>query len=486
MFDRPRRRRRSKSKPDPLSRPEANPNAPPAQPWIAISVEELIEGAAGPKPAVEPPRPKPAPPPPASYSRIAVLPAALLVGAAAVFVIQSSVRSTLAEAWVGESSLVSLQRAVAVVPDHSLAWLRLGVRQSREGESGSAVASLQNAVERAPGASSPRIALALELERLGRFDEAESALLGAAEAEAGFSPRWSLANYYARRGNWDQVWPWTHESILADPGRLAAAASLCWRAEADPATILDLAIPDEPRINRRYFAYLYDLGELDAMRQAWPRFSTAATESETALATQYVDRLLAAGYVDEAVDAWNFLCDRALLPYAPLRGPDQRLLTNQFFLTDPSGRGFDWKAHDHRGVLWTRPTLQGNRGSIDFRFSGVQESGITLLTQVIPVVPGTYVLRFEFSTQGMEIRTGLGWVVRDLYSAADIHPFVTFNNAEGFWDVEDVTFVIPPGTRAAVLELRYLVVESQARRLAGFSLRDVRLALAEATGASLR
>ena len=95
-------------------------------------------------------------------------------------------------------------------------------------------------------------------------------------------------------------------------------------------------------------------------------------------------------------------------------------------------------------------------------------------------------LRFVFCTQGMEIRTGLGWVVRDLYSAADIHPFVTFNNAEGFWDVEDVTFVIPPGTRAAVLELRYLVVESQARRLAGFSLRDVRLALAEATGASLR
>ena len=86
----------------------------------------------------------------------------------------------------------------------------------------------------------------------------------------------------------------------------------------------------------------------------------------------------------------------------------------------------------------------------------------------------------------MEIRTGLGWVVGDLYSGADIHPFVTFNNAEGFWDVEDVTFVIPPGTRAAVLELRYLVVESQARRLAGFSLRDVRLAPAEATGAPLR
>ena len=408
----------------------------------------------------------------------------LFVGAAAVFVVQGSLRSALAEAWIGESSLVSLERAVAVVPDRSLAWLRLGVRQSRDGESDSAVPSLQKAVEHAPGASLPRMALALELERVGRFDEAESALLSAADAEAGFRPRWNLANYYARRGNWDQVWRWTNRSILADPGQLAAAASLCWRAEADPATILDLAIPDEPEINRRYFAYLYDLGQLDAMRQAWPRFSAVVTEDETAVATQYVDRLLAAGFVDEAIGAWNLLCDRALLPYGHLGGSDQRILTNPFFLTDPSGRGFDWKAHVNRGVLWTRPLALGNRGAIDFRLSGAQESGITLLTQVIPVVPGTYALRFDFATQGMPIRTGLGWVVRDLYSGAEIHPYATLNNAEGFWDDEDLTFVVPQATRAAVLELHYVEIESKERRLGGFVLRDVRLSLAEASEAS--
>lgn len=326
--------------------------------------------------------------------------------------------------------------------------------------------------------------MALELERVGRFDEAESALLSAAASEAGFRPRWSLANYYARRGNWDQVWRWTNESILADPGQLAAAASLGWRAEADPATILNLAIPDEPEINRRYFAYLYDLGQLDAMRQAWPRFSAVVTEAETHLATQYVDRLLAAGFVDDAVGAWNLLCDRALLPYGHLLGPDQRILTNPFFLTDPSGRGFDWTAHDHRGVLWTRPPVQGDRGMIDFRLSGVQQSGIALLTQIIPVVPGVYALSFDFATQGMPIQTCLGWVVRDLYSGADIHPLETLINAEGFWDDEDLTFVVPQGTRAAVLELHYVEIESKARRLGGFALRDVRLSLAEASEAS--
>ena len=264
---------------------------------------------------------------------------------------------------------------------------------------------------------------------------------------------------------------------------MAAASSLCWRAEADPATILDQAIPDEPDINRRYFAYLYDLGQLDAMRQAWPRFSAVVTEAETEVATQFVDRLIAAGYVDEAVDAWNLLCDRALLPYAHLRGPDQRFLTNPFFLNDPSGRGFDWTAHDHRGVLWTRPETQGNRGMIDFRLSGAQESGITLLTQVLPAVPGSYSLRFDFATQGMPIRTGLGWVVRDLYSGADLRTFETLNNAEGFWDAQSLVFAVPQGTRAVVLELQYLEIESKERRLGGFALRDVRLSLAEASEA---
>ncbi len=445
----------------------------------------MVEGAVGPQEAVEPPRPKPQPPRPLTYPRNAVLPVLLLAAAAAVFVIQNSVRSALAEAWIGESSIVALKRAVVAAPDHYLAWLRLGVRQSRDGEADSAVASLQEAVDLAPNASSPRIALALELERTGRIDEAEDALLSAAALEAGFRPRWNLANYYARRGEWAEVWRWTRESILADPAQLAAAASLCWRAEADPATILNLAIPDEPEANRRYFAYLYDVAQLDAMRQAWPRFSAAVSEADTEVATQYIDRLLAAGFVDEAVSAWNQLCDQALLPYAALRGPDQQFLTNPSFLNNPSGRAFDWRTPDHPGVLWTRPAVQGDGGMIDFRLSGVQQSGITLLTQVIPVVPGTYALRFDFVTQGMPIRTGLGWVVRDLYSGAEIRPFTTLNNAEGFWDGRNFAFTAPPGTRAAVLELHYVEIESMDRRLGSFALRNMQLSLTEAPEASV-
>jgi hypothetical protein len=42
---------------------------------------------------------------------------------------------------------------------------------------------------------------------------------------------------------------------------------------------------------------------------------------------------------------------------------------------------------------------------------------------------------------------------------------------------------VPQDTRAAVLELRYIEIESKERRLGGFALRDLRLSLAEASEA---
>ena len=86
----------------------------------------------------------------------------------------------------------------------------------------------------------------------------------------------------------------------------------------------------------------------------------------------------------------------------------------------------------------------------------------------------------------MPIRTGLGWVVRDRYSGAEIHPFATLNNAEGFWDAEDLSFVVPPEVPAAVLELRYMEIESKERRLGGFALRDLQLSLARTSEAPVR
>jgi tetratricopeptide (TPR) repeat protein len=474
MFDRPRRRRRLKNSRHPELESDAA-NKPAPEPWVALALEELIQGAKGPQAEVDPPRSSPALPRPTNFPKALIIPISAAVCVLALFVCQSAIRTTLSDHWIADSSIPSLEKATSFVADNALGWFRLGVAQSKQGASESAEHSLRQAAALAPSDSSSRIALGLELERVGRPDDAERALLEAAEVDAGFGVRWTLANFYLRRDDWEAVWQWIHAAILADPTQLPVAAALGWRASADPTAILDKAIPDQPDTNRGYFAYLLDLGQLSATLQAWPRFSATLTSSETAIATQYIDRLINARLIDEATVAWNLLCDKVLLPHAPLGTARDRFLTNPYFLTAPSSLGFDWHTGDNRGIAWSRLPSSESRGAIEFRLSGAQESGISLLSQIMPAAPGEYLLEFEFATQGMPTRTGVGWIVRDAYSAEVLKGFEDLNNAEGFWDSSRVNYTVPEGTRAVILELYYRSGDVGVIRRGAVQLRNVEL-----------
>lgn len=476
MFDRPRRNLSSRTRRHPTSSEDTTANKS-NEPWVAVAIDALIEGAKRPQAAVSAPRAKPEPPLPRHYPHVFVLPVVMLASLAAIFLFQGAIRSALSESWIAGGTMASLERATVIASNNPLAWLRLGLRQSKDGDAVTAAMSLEQVVHLSPSNSSSRIALGLELERAGRLAEAEKALLDAAAVHNGFAPRWSLTNYYQRRNDWEQVWRWANEAIRSDPSQLVVVASLCWRANVDPATILDRVIPDLPGTNRAYFGYLYDLGRLDAMRQAWGRFSKEATTSESRLALQYIDRLIAAGFITEAVESWNLLCDRALLPHAPIDPVQGRYLTNPYFLTDPSGNGFDWRSEIHRGISWYREAPVRDRGALEFRLSGAQTNGITMLAQSIPAVSGVYRLGFEFATQGMPIYTGVGWRVSDLHTKEVLRPFESLNNAEGFWDTDSLTFSVPEGTKAIALELLYQDQDLGTRRLGSVRLRNLGLSV---------
>lgn len=484
MFGRHRRRRKLRTNRHPeLSAGVGTQST--QEPWVALPLEELTKSAKGPSDEVTPPRPKPGPPPVPQYPSVLVAPIALLVGAAALFVIQSSVRTVLTQSWIADSSISSLETATTFASTNALGWLRLGLTQANEGLIANAESSLRRAIDLSPSNSTPRVALGLALERAGRFDDAEPIFLDAARLDAGFAVRWSIANFYLRAGDWDSVWTWLHAAILADPTQLPVAASLGWRANADPGDILDKAIPDQLATNRGYFAYLYDIGQLDAMRQAWPRFSATLASAEVPLATRFVDRLISAGLVEEAVLSWNLLSDKILIPHAPLGQDTNRFLTNPFFATAPSGVGFDWHAGEYRGVSWSHLPSSAGRSAVEFRLSGAQESGITLLSQFMPAAPGQYSLEFEMATQGMPTRTGFGWIIRDAYSQEIIHPFAGLNNAEGFWDSHALTYSVPDHTRAVIVELYFQTGEVAVIRRGAVQLRNVELSWSSESGTVL-
>lgn len=474
MFGRQRRRRKLRTRRHPQLSAGVGAKAT-QEPWVALPLEELTQGAKPPTDEISPPRPKPGPPSAPQYPSFLVVPIVLLVGAAALFVIQSSVRTTLTQSWIADPSISSLETATTIASNNALGWLRLGLTQANEGSADEAESSLRRAIALSPSDSTPRVALGLALERSGRFDDAELAFLDAANVDAGFAVRWSIANFYLRAGDRDSVWRWLHAAILADPTQLPVAASLGWRANADPGEVLDNAIPDQLVTNRGYFTYLYDIGQLDAMRQAWPRFSATLTSIETPIATRYIDRLISAGLVKEAVLSWNLLSDKILIPHAPLGPETNRFLTNPLFATAPSGVGFDWHAGEHRGVSWSHLPTSAGRSAVEFRLSGAQESGLTLLSQIMPVAPGQYSLEFEMATQGMPTRTGVGWIIRDAYSDEILYPFTGLNNAEGFWDGHTFTFSVPGHTRAVVAEFYYQTGEVALIRRGAVQLRTVQL-----------
>src|SRR5690606_17812558 len=123
----------------------------------------------------------------------------------------------------------------------------------------------RRAVELAPLDLTPRLELTATLQASGKDDEAEAALLEAAELDQGYRPRWSLTNYYLRKGETEKFWQSARETLLAYPESAAMVLGLCWRAFGDSTLILDRAVPDEPEVQRRYFEYLLDQERLEAL-----------------------------------------------------------------------------------------------------------------------------------------------------------------------------------------------------------------------------
>ncbi len=434
----------------------------------------------GPLPAVDPPRSKPLPPKTPQPRRRHSLWLLVLVLAGGGFVIQDGARRVAAEALIAAPSGSGLDMAVKLAPEHPQAWrTRAQWLDRREGDEAGAAQSLARAVEAAPSDYRLRIELAAQLERQQRFEEAEANLQVATSSSPGFEPRWALANFYLRHDREDEFWTTIREAVAADPVGTSAAAALCWRSFDDPGLILERAMPDEPEVNRRYFAFLSALDNLSASRQAWPRFSATMTSSEVSLAGQYVDELLAARDVKAATEAWNRLIELGHLPFDELAPQTGTSLTNGRLRREPSSLGFDWRPLEQRGVSWLlRPPERDGSRVIEFSFNGAQESQLALMRQYAPVLPDrSYTFDFEYATQGMPTEPGMGWAISDAAGGRSLLDFKDLPVAESYWDRIRWNFRTGPETRLIALEFGYRAVPGVERPSGRFVLRRLDLNL---------
>ncbi|HUS05146.1 MAG TPA: hypothetical protein VMZ52_02535 [Bryobacteraceae bacterium] len=315
-------------------------------------------------------------------------------------------------------------RATKLVPWHGDAWRRLGLSRL-DSDPAAATRDLLRATALNISDADSLIALGLLAESRGELASAERYLIAAAGTSKRFKPQWSLAFFYARRGRPDRFWP------------AAAIAAGIPAADATPVFELAHHWTDNPnevtaRLKLRsqhallqYLSFLLTKGGAGGLAELSLRIDV--TVDSQAMLLESCERLIASQRTREAILLWN----RMSSELAPERGIS---LTDKHF--QHTGGGFRWRALSNSGV-----ELSSRRDGIRLEFSGNQAEAITLLEQIVPVLPGRfYHFTFAYRTSGMMGATGLSWRVSGAGPEAQSPPLAALEAGAG-----SLTFRAGPG-----------------------------------------
>lgn len=225
--------------------------------------------------------------------------------------------------------------------------------------------------------------LGLAAEAQNRMDDAEQLLLHAATVNQQYEPRWTLANFYFRRGRKPEFRRWSQlamERMHDDPRLLF---DLCWRFDDPPPSV-------PASLRSAYVAWLIETQRLDAASHA----AEQLRPNEDREAILGASEALLASHPAAAFHIWS------KLGFTP--SPDFRPLL---------GRGFDWRIPAIPGVHAT-PTEEP---SLRIQFDGKQAESAELLWRAYPVEPAARAYRVRWQMRTSEIRgeSGITWRAAD-------------------------------------------------------------------------
>ena len=319
------------------------------------------------------------------------------------------------------------------------------------------------------------IELGLGAELAGDTSRAERLLLEAARVDKTYEPRWTLANFYFRRGDRQGLWRWAKKALEIAYQDQSPLFQLCWQMSSAPAEILSGAIPAQPRILAQYLSFLIRREDLDAAEAVGELLAPQAGEAETPLLLYYCDRLLRKGRDRAALRLWNGLCLRHRIDRQPLQPGSGVSLTNGDFSAVPLGTAFDWRLSHAEGIALVAPA--GPEGGLRASFAGRQPEAARVLEQVLPLLPSRrYRLRFSYRTEGIAPGSGLRWEVARLTGSGDWSAGSADLYGEN-WKWEEFDFTTPPDMSAGRLALSYRRALGTTRIEGSVWLRQVSLGL---------
>jgi tetratricopeptide (TPR) repeat protein len=272
---------------------------------------------------------------------------------------------------------------------------------------------LDQAVMLNPYLASAWIELGLRAEAAGDAAKAEAALRQAATVDHTFEPRWTLANFYFRRANWDEFWKWIRAAADMSYGDRTGVFQLSWRATTDSQMILDRAIPADRSVLASYVAFLAGASRYPAAQAAASRWLPLAVKTDVPALLQFCDLLIEKAHDSmAALQIWNALIEKGWLPFPPLQLNTGSVITNGTFRAPPLSHGFDWRLPSQPGIRVT--SQQGLAITLD----GHQEEQTDLLIQWLPLRPSSqYEITIYAQSADIPANSGLRLKILDGASA---------------------------------------------------------------------
>lgn len=292
----------------------------------------------------------------------------------------------------------SVQAAIRLQPDAWQYYMRLSLLDdAHAGE------LLKTALTLDPYNAQADIELALRYEAAGDLPRAEKLLLDAYAVDHTYMPRWSLANYYFRRGNLPAFWQWARSAAELPSDNAEPLFQLCWNVSPDANEITRRVLNDNPQLVRQYLTFLLTKDQLLSAAGIAERLSSIGDKSsDSAGMFAVIDRLVDANDGAAARSLWNVLIARKWVL------ADKTIPNNPDFARDPLPVSFDWALPSSSGLhSWPGPS------GLETEFSGEEPENCTVAEQVLLLSPGNYEMDYSSRTENIPPATGLRWQIID-------------------------------------------------------------------------
>lgn len=332
----------------------------------------------------------------------------------------------------------SLRQAISIVPDAWEYYLRLA-----QFDPAHARTLLSTAIRLDQFDAEADIELGLQYEAKGDLARAERCLLRAFAVNRTYLPRWTLANFYLRRGDMQAFWIWARRAAEMPSDNTEALFSLCWRVSPDPNEISQRLLDSDPKLLRQYLAFLLAKNQTNAAAGIATRLLRIGNPNEDAPRMfSVIDRLVAAGDGEGAKTVWTTLIANHWIV------ADATFPNNPTFVRAPLPVSFDWEIPSSPGCH----SLPGPYG-LETDFSGLEPEHCTLAEQAVVLAPGNYLLNFSYRTEGIPKGTGLRWEVLAAGSESALAESSDLSSPTQSW--ASFAFTVPPGVSVAHLRLIY-------------------------------